>query len=104
MKSFKNISAEEIKKYDCIISLEVLEHINWDKEFLSSLSPSTWVFLSVPRIHDSTHVRAYLTPDSIAYRYKDILNIYEIREVKRIIHFKSKHNYPLIWGIASQRK
>ncbi len=101
-KSFKNIS--ELNKYDCVIALEALEHINWDKEFLSSISHGTWVFFSVPRVHAFNHVRAFLTPDSITYRYKDILNIYEIREVRRNINFKSKHNYPIHWAIVSQKK
>jgi len=101
--SFKDISAEELTKYDCVIALEVLEHINWDKEFLFSIAPETWIFFSVPRIHSFNHVRAFLTPDSIAYRYKSILDIYEIREVKRDIHFKSKHNYPIHWVVAARR-
>jgi len=102
-KSFKNISKQELSKYDCIMALQVFEHINWDREFLSSISPGTWIFFSVPRIVNEHHVRAFLTPDSIIYRYKDILDIKEIREIKRVIHFKSKHNYPLKWAIAAKR-
>ncbi len=103
-KSFKNLSTSELREYDCVISLEVFEHINWDREFLSLLSPKTWVFFSVPRINAAVHTRAYLTPDSIFYRYKDILDICAIREVKRVINFKSKHNYPIHWVATGQRK
>jgi len=103
-KSFKDLPTSKLSRYDCVISLEVFEHINWDKEFLFALSPKTWVFFSVPRIHGDVHTRAYLTPDSIFYRYKDILDIHVIKEVRRVIHFKSKHNYPMHWVIVSQRK
>ena len=102
-KSFKDLSSKELEQYDCVIALEVLEHINWDREFLSKIKPGTWVFISVPRIHGYNHVRAFLTPDSIAYRYRDILKIHEIKEVKRSINFKSKHNYPLIWAAACKK-
>ena len=101
-ESFRN--RKELKKYDCVIALEVLEHVGWDKEFLSLVAPLTWVFFSVPRLHAFNHVRAFLTPDSIAYRYKDILDICEIREVKRKIHFKSRHNYPIHWVVAARKK
>jgi 2-polyprenyl-3-methyl-5-hydroxy-6-metoxy-1,4-benzoquinol methylase len=103
-KSFKNISKDKLSEYDCIIALEVFEHINWDREFLSLLDPKTWIFFSVPRIVAHLHVRSYLTPDSIIYRYKNILDVYEVREVKRIIHYKSKHNYPMIWSVVAKRK
>jgi len=105
-KSFKNIPSEELVKYDCVIALEVLEHINWDKEFLSSISTETWIFFSVPRIHSFNHVRAFLTPDSIAYRYKDILDIYEIREIikYREKKYKPSHYYPTHWGVAAKVK
>jgi len=68
-ESFRNISTKELKKCDCILALEILEHISWDKKFLLLIIPSTWIFFSVPRIHAFNHVRAFLTPDSIAYRY-----------------------------------
>jgi len=102
-KSFKDLSEFKLSRYDCVIALQVFEHINWDKEFLSKISPGTWVFFSVPTIHDTLHTRAYLTPDSIFYRYKDILDIHLIKEVRRVINFNSKHNYPMHWVIASQR-
>ena len=102
-KNFKDLSKSKLSKYDCVISLEVFEHINWDREFLDLLSYKTWVFFTVPRIHGDIHTRAYLTPDSIFYRYKNILDIHTIREVKRIIHFNSKHNYPMHWVIVAQR-
>lgn len=103
-KNFKDIPKSEFDNYDCVLALEVFEHINWDKEFLYSMNSGTWVFFSVPRLHHSRHVRAFMTPDSIYYRYHDILDIYEIREVVRTIHFKSKHNYPLIFAVAAKRK
>jgi 2-polyprenyl-3-methyl-5-hydroxy-6-metoxy-1,4-benzoquinol methylase len=103
-KSFKDIPKSEFNNYDCVLGLQVFEHINWDKEFLYSINSGTWVFFSVPRVHGFNHVRAFMTPDSIYYRYHDVLDICEIREVVRTIHFKSKHNYPLIFAVAAKRK
>jgi hypothetical protein len=101
-ESFKNV--EDINLYDCVIALEIFEHINWDKEFLLSIPSDKWVFFSVPVIQDKQHVRAFLTPDSIAYRYKDVLNIYEILEsVRDISHiYKNNHYYPTHWAIAAK--
>jgi len=105
--TFKDIPLKELEQYDCVIALEVLEHINWDREFLSKIKPGTWVFISVPVPQASTeHVRAYLTPDSVAYRYRKMLKIYEIREVTKGKKSCRKwhHHYPLFWSVVAQRK
>ena len=103
-KSFKDISTKELEKYDCVIALEVLEHINWDKEFLSFINDRSWIFFSVPIIHSFNHVRAFLTPDSIAYRYREILDIHEIKEIvkHRKEKTKPKHYYPTHWGVVAK--
>ena len=104
-KTFRDISSKELEKYDCVMALEVLEHINWDREFLSKIKSGTWVFISVPVPQAKTeHVRAYLTPDSVAYRY-DMLKIHEIKGVlrsKKSIR-KWNHYYPLFWSVVAQR-
>ena len=102
-KNINDIRKIDLEKFDCVIALEVLEHVTKDLKFLSKINKGTWVFLSVPRIYGYNHVRAFLTPDSICYRYRKLLNIYEIREDKRNINFKSRHNYPLIWIAVGQK-
>jgi len=109
-QSFRHISESELTRYDCVISLQVFEYINWDKEFLSKISPGTWVFFSVPSVPKSLSdkpslaVRLFLTPDSILYRYKSLLDIYEIKEVHRQYHNISFHRYPRKWAIVAQKK
>lgn len=102
-ESFKNIKI--LDNYDCFIALEILEHIIWDKVFLSSIPSGKLIFFSVPIIHDKQHVRAFLTPDSIAYRYKDILNIKEILGSSRNIanSYKDEHFYPTHWAVVAER-
>lgn len=75
--SFRDV--QNFDNYDCVIALEVFEHISWDLEFLSKLKTGTWVFFSVPTKHAKDHVRAFLTHASIWKRYRDIVDISEIR-------------------------
>jgi 2-polyprenyl-3-methyl-5-hydroxy-6-metoxy-1,4-benzoquinol methylase len=75
--SFRDI--ENFGNYDCVLALEVFEHIGWDLEFLSKLRKGMWVFFSVPTKHAKNHVRAFLTHESIWKRYQDVLDIHEIR-------------------------
>lgn len=96
-ETFKNIT--DVHQYDCIIAQQVLEHINWDKDFLKKIKPKTWVFLSLPTVQGYCHVRAFLTPDSIAYRYRKILKIYEIRHIPRSRIYK----YPHQWAIVARK-
>jgi len=103
-EDFRNIS--NIEKYDCVIAMSVLEHIKWDREFLNKIKTNSWVFLSLPVTQAFEHVRGYLTPDSIVYRYRKILDVFEIRQIQRPKSsiYKSSHEYPTHWGVASIKK
>ena len=91
--SFRDV--ENFDNYDCVIALEVLEHISWDLEFLSKLKKGTWVFFSVPTKHAKDHVRAFLTHESIWKRYRSILKIHEIRSL--CFH----PDFPKWWCVAA---
>ena len=97
---------DDMDKYDCVIAMSVLEHIKWDKEFLNKIKSNSWVFLSLPVTHAFEHVRGYLVPDSIFYRYEKILDIYEIRQILRpkTSIYKPHLIYPTHWGVVAKKK
>jgi 2-polyprenyl-3-methyl-5-hydroxy-6-metoxy-1,4-benzoquinol methylase len=89
----------EVSNYNCIFAMEVLEHIRKDIMFLNKINKNSMVFISVPSIHGVSHVRAFLTPDSIQYRYKDILQFIEINNAN-----PKKDKYPVIWAAVAIKK
>jgi len=75
-KSFKDINPTG---YDLIIACEVLEHINWDLEFLRRLKTGVYVLFSVPNKPSKGHVRFFPLPESIIHRYSSYMDILEIK-------------------------
>jgi len=75
-KSFRDMSSPEL--YDCIIALEIFEHITWDLEFIERLAPGAKVFFSVPNKPGKFHVRHFENEKEIMDRYESILDIKEI--------------------------
>lgn len=97
-KSFMDIV--DLRQYDALIAIEVLEHTMYDKIFLDRLKKGTFVFFAVPTRHAEAHVQAFLTPNSVWYRYKDILKIYEIKEIMK----PKVIDYPTQWGVVAEKK
>ena len=50
---------EPRRRFDCVIALEVLEHINWDLEFIKKFESGTWFFISLPVEQAFNHVREH---------------------------------------------
>lgn len=70
-KTFKNI---QTSNYDCVIALEILEHIIWDKEFIGSLKSGTRIFLSVPKDNPGErHVRIFQSHRELVSRYEHLV-------------------------------
>lgn len=61
--------AELVKGLDTIYILEVLEHINDDKELLNSLPKGIQVVFSVPNYDSAGHVRHFKTYKDVEQRY-----------------------------------
>ena len=66
------------KPYDCVIALEIFEHITWDLEFIERLSPGTKVFFSLPNKPGKFHVRHFENEKEITDRYESLLDFEEI--------------------------
>lgn len=105
-KNINDITDKKLKNFDCIISLQVFEHVFKDKEFIRKIPSGCPVLFSVPVFHAYNHVRAFLTPDSVAHRYRKLLKIEEIEEMM-IRENKTKkcdrHYYPQMWVAISKR-
>lgn len=78
-QTFENI--KDANTFDCIIALEVFEHICWDLDFIGKLAPGTKVFFSVPSKAAKLHVRHFENDDEIYERYDMLLDIKKIEFV-----------------------
>lgn len=67
--------------YDVVIMLELLEHIEDDRELLSKIKKGKRVIFSVPSFDSASHLRTYKDADSIYDRYGDIIKITEMYQI-----------------------
>jgi 2-polyprenyl-3-methyl-5-hydroxy-6-metoxy-1,4-benzoquinol methylase len=58
----------------CYVLLEVLEHLDDDRDLLNRLAPGQAVVLSVPNFWSESHVRRFLQPRDVFDRYGDLLD------------------------------
>ena len=58
----------------CYVLLEVLEHLDDDRDLLNRLAPGQPVVFSVPNFHSESHVRRFLQPSHVFERYGDLLD------------------------------
>ena len=57
----------------CYVILEVLEHLDDDRDLLGRLAPGQNVVFSVPNFWSESHVRRFLQPADVFARYGDLL-------------------------------
>lgn len=58
----------------CYVLLEVLEHLDDDRDLLGRLAPGQPVVFSVPNFWSESHVRRFLQPSHVFERYGDLLD------------------------------
>lgn len=58
----------------CYVLLEVLEHLDDDRDALMRIPPGLPVVFSVPNFHSESHVRRFLQPSHVFERYGDLLD------------------------------
>ena len=63
------------EEFDCVVTLEVLEHIEDDLHTLSCIRNGMSVIFSVPRFDDPAHVRFFKSKDEVQERYKKLIKI-----------------------------
>jgi len=72
-----DLYTENLEGYDMYILLEVLEHMERDKEILERIPSGKEVVFSVPSFDDAAHLRKY-TEDIVRWRYKDLIRFEKI--------------------------
>ncbi|MCI4128467.1 methyltransferase domain-containing protein [Bacillus haynesii] len=70
-----------LQKYHVFVLLEVLEHIEKDKAFLSSLPQGSDMVISVPNYDSRAHVRHFKHIDEVIERYDGILDFQDSEKV-----------------------
>jgi len=79
--TFKGINTS---KYDCVIALEIFEHINWDLEFIELLNPGTNLFISLPINQKSIrHTKIFCNQTDIQDRYSSIIDFRFIGQIEK---------------------
>jgi trans-aconitate methyltransferase len=58
----------------CYVLLEVLEHLDDDRDVLTRIPPGLPVVFSVPNFWSESHVRRFLQPRDVFDRYGDLLD------------------------------
>lgn len=70
-------------EYDAIVCMEVLEHIEADRQVVGNWKPGTYCICSVPNFDYETHVRLFRDEEQVRARYGDLIDIAEITRVPR---------------------
>lgn len=93
--------------YDCIVCLEVLEHIERDLEVVQSWRPGTRCICSVPNFDQPDHVRFFLNEASVRARYGDLIDLDVVEAVPRaLVRGRGWREYfrQLIWSRSEPKR
>lgn len=82
VKDLRNEDSFNFAYYDVAVFLEVLEHIEFDRELLGRIWKDKRIIMSLPNYMCSSHVRCFKDGQEIAERYGDILFINNIAKIK----------------------
>ena len=69
--------------YDTIVCTEVLEHLDADLDVIRFWRNGTWCICTVPNFDYAGHVRFFRTPESVAARYGQLIDIRSVVKVAR---------------------
>lgn len=64
----------DIPEECCYVLLEVLEHLDDDRDALMRIPPGLPIVFSVPNFWSESHVRRFLQPSHVFERYGDLLD------------------------------
>jgi SAM-dependent methyltransferase len=59
--------------YDCVVTLEFLEHVEADLEILQRVRPGTKIFATVPSFPYISHVRHFRSVEEVRARYQGVI-------------------------------
>jgi len=61
-------------EYDCVVTMEFLEHVEFDLSVLSRLKPGVRVLATVPNFPYTSHVRHFRDADEVTERYAAVFS------------------------------
>ena len=64
--------------FNVVVILEVLEHLNEDRELIVKIPAGKHIIFSVPSFDDEAHVRTFRNKPQVHERYDDLIDISEI--------------------------
>lgn len=73
--------ALEQRPYDCLLTMEFLEHIDRDLEVLGRVRPGTFVLATVPNFPAAGHVRFFQDVAEVHARYSSLFESLEVYEI-----------------------
>jgi len=69
---------EIYKEFHCFVCLEMLEHINADRDVVASIPSNSKVVFSVPDFDSKAHVRWFKDPKEVMDRYGEWLSFEDV--------------------------
>ncbi len=86
----------DLPGFDTVICMEVLEHIDKDRETLANLPAGVFIVATVPNFDSFGHVRIFKYEKEILDRYGDLIEITHIKKV----HLSKKSFLWIICGVT----
>lgn len=68
------------KNYDCVITLEFLEHVEFDLDVVKKIKPCTRVIATVPSFNCASHVRFFNDQGEVHTRYSKYFSEFDVSE------------------------
>jgi len=60
--------------YDCVVTMEFLEHVEFDLDILKQVKQGTKLFATVPNFPYVSHVRHFITKEEVSSRYAHLFS------------------------------
>lgn len=67
-----------IYDYDCVVTMELLEHVEFDLEVLQKIKPGIKVFATVPNFPYISHVRHFVKEQAVSERYSHLFSDFSV--------------------------
>ena len=69
-------------RWDCVVAIEVLEHVQCDLEVIGSLRDGQKIIATVPTFPYESHVRHFTSAETVIERYESVLDNLVVRPVE----------------------
>jgi len=102
---FKNININDFDfnsiDYNCVVSLEVFEHINNDIDIIQLIPKNSKVVFSVPNFDDPAHVRYFENEEEVIDRYSKLFSEFNIKTIGKDLSNPKRSKRYLVCAIKN---